>query len=183
MSMPDDTRPDAIVPMKVNAFAHVQSANSQLATMFPYLHAGAIVLCTSQFETTPENPVGYFIHENSVDEVCLILGSNGRGRVGDVWRGPNQHGVGFSAPHPYVSAVVITQRQQESGEQKEAVEFQCEQCAEPLARYEFASDSAENADVPALPTIAGSHKAALLIETEEQRTCKACGHVNSAFPL
>ncbi|MDX3895448.1 hypothetical protein [Pusillimonas sp.] len=181
--MPIDEKPMAVVPLKVNAFEHLRSSNSQLSALFPYLHPGAIVPCTSQFEIVPENPLGYFVHENSVDEVGMILGSDGRGRVGDVWCGPRRHGVGFSAPHPFYSATVITQRQMEAGEQPEAVILLCEKCSEPIVHHEFSGATDEDGVFPPLPTTVGSCEAAMLAATPEQRTCKACGHVNAEFPL
>lgn len=175
-----------VVPLKVNVFEHVRVANTQLAPLFPYLHPGAIVPCSSGFAGEAGTNIGYFIHENSVDEVGLVMGASGRMRTGEVWRGPRKHGVGFSAEHPFFSVSVITQRQAEEGEQSEAVTFLCEKCSEVLARHEFSGAHADGEDtaVPPLPTTVGSLAAARLLEDDPaRRRCATCGHESAAFPL
>lgn len=171
-----------VVPMKVNAFEQMRLANSQLAPLFPYMHAGAIIPCSASFENEPDSRMGYFIHQNSVDEVALVLGSDSQSRTGDVWRGPFKHGVGFDAPVPFFMAMVITQRQREDGEQPETWVLPCEQCNEPLAVHEF-SGAATDDPFPPLPTTKGSLEAAQITENDEDKLkCASCGHQNPRFP-
>lgn len=177
-------QPSEKVPLKVNAFEVIRGSNSQLLPLFPYTGPGAIVPCSAAFESDGSGThIGYFTHENSVDEVAITLGSNGRVRTGDVAVGPRLHGVGGDSSEPFFSVMVITQRQLEDGGQEEALGFQCEKCATPLFRYEFNEAEAGEDAYEGLPTIFGSENAALKFnESEEARTCK-CGHVNRPFPL
>lgn len=176
--------PPEIVPMKVNAFQQIRGANSQLCPLFPYMHPGAIVPCTAAFEGGPGKPMGYFVHVNSVDEIALVLGSNGRARTGDVRCGPRKHGVGFDAPVPFFMTMVITQRQLEQGEQTESFILQCAQCNEELVHVEFSGAEAGDSPVAPLPTTVGSLRAVQLLENQpERRTCPKCGHVNESFPV
>ena len=104
-------KPNNVVPLKVNAFEQIRQSNKQLQPLFPYTHPGSIIPCTAAFEGGgPGNHMGYFVHENSVDEVALVLASNGKFRSGDTWRGPKKHGDGFDAPVPFFMAMVITVR-------------------------------------------------------------------------
>lgn len=173
------------VPMKVNALKLVQGANSQLLPLFPYLGPGAIVPCSAAFESDGGSThIGYFLHENTVDEVAMAIASNGRVRTGDVFVGSRVHGVGGDSEEPFYSVMVITQRQLEDGEQREALSFQCEKCNTVLHRHEFDEAAGGDGALAGLPTTFGSEAAALgWNASEEVRTCKECGHVSSPFPL
>ncbi|WP_324698852.1 hypothetical protein [Novosphingobium sp. RL4] len=173
------------VPLKVNAFEVVRGSNSQLLPLFPYVGAGAIVPCSAAFESDGSGTnIGYFLHENTVDEVALTLGSNGRARTGDMAVGPREHGVGGDSSEPFFAVMVITQRQLDEGEQTEAMSFQCEKCNTVLHRYEFDEHEGGEGAFAGLPTIMGSDAAALGFNaSEEARTCPSCGHVSRPFPL
>lgn len=173
------------VPMKVNALKLVQGLNSQLLPLFPYMGPGSIVPCCAAFESDGSGtPIGYFLHENTVDEVAVTVASNGQVRTGDVHVGPKLHGVGGMGKDPFYALMVITQRQLEEGEQTEAVGFQCEKCATMLHRHEFDEAAGGDGALAGLPTIFGSEAAALGYNaSEEVRTCSQCGHVNPPFPL
>lgn len=173
------------VPMKVNVFDFVRGANTQLLPLFPYLGPGAIVPCCAAFESDGGGTnIGYFLHENTVDEVAITLGSNGRIRSGDVFVGPRVHGVGGNATEAYFRVATITQRQLEEGRQFEALTFQCEKCNVALMRHEFDESAGGEGDHKGLPTVLGSEDAVLAFNaTEEARTCKSCGHVSQPFPL
>lgn len=184
MEAPAD-RPE-VVPLKINAFEQIRQSNTQLQPLFPYTHPGSIIPCTAAFEGGgPGSHIGYFVHENSVDEVAIVLASNGQHRSGDTWCGPRKHGVGFDAPVPFFMAMVITQRQLEEGEQPEALTFQCEKCNAALLRHEFSGATlGEHQHFPPLPTTLGSFEAADIMRREPERlTCNECGHVSRPFPL
>lgn len=172
-----------VVPMKANAFEIARQSNTQLLPLFPYLHPGAIVPCSASFESDGKTPTGYFLHENSVDEVAFTLGSNGRNRSGDVFVGPRQHGVGYNSPEPFFALMVITQRQAEDHEQDETMSFVCEQCSAVLLSHEFDGHTGRHGRFPALSTIVGSFESAQALNTEGVLTCRSCGHQNPAFPL
>lgn len=179
-------RAEDVVPMKVNAFEQIRGSNTQLLSLFPYTHPGAIIPCTAVFDGGgPGSHLGYFVHENTVDEVALVLASDGRLRPGDTFCGPKSHGVGFDSPVPFFMTMVITQRQLEEGDQPEAMTFQCEQCSASLLRHEFdGKELGADQHFPPLPTTLGSYEAADILRREPERlTCAACGHVNREFPL
>lgn len=175
------------VPMKVNAFAVARQGNSQLLPLFPYIGPGAIVPCAAAlFSDGQPNQVGYFVHSNTVDEVAVVLGSNGRMRTGDVFVGAKSHGVGGDAGEAFFTVMTITQRQLEEGGQPEALAFQCEKCSAELVKHEFdgGEEHAQVTLLSPLPTIAGSFEAAMKLNSSEAaRTCSACGHVSPLFPL
>lgn len=173
------------VPLKANAFRVIQGANAQLLPLFPYMGPGAIVPCASAFDLDGKDMrFGYFLHQNSVDEVAVTIASDGRRRSGDVFVGPRLHGVGGDAPDPFYSLMIITQRQLDEGRQPEAMIFQCESCNSELYRYEFDEDVVGENHLDALPTILGSDNAASgYNSSEETRSCKACGHVSKPFPI
>lgn len=173
------------VPLKANIFEFVQGSNAQLNPLFPYVGPGAIVPCTAFFESEgSETRIGYFLHENAVDEVAMAIASNGRLRTGDVFVGPRKHGVGGDTSEPSFSVMVITQRQLEEGSQPEALCIPCEKCNAILYRYEYDGSEGSEGAFPALPTIAGSAAWAHEInENSALRTCGECGHVNPLFPV
>lgn len=175
----------AKVPLKVNAFELVRGSNSQLLPLFPYTGPGAIVPCSAAFESDGSGThIGYFLHENTVDEVAVTMGSNGRVRTGDVAVGSRLHGVGGDSSEPFFAVMVITQRQLEDGAQEEAISFQCEQCNAILHHHPFSESAGGEGEFAGLPTIMGSEAAALGFNaSEEVRTCKECGHVSQPFPL
>lgn len=183
MSQPERAR--AVVPMKANAFQAVGQANAQLMPLFPYLHPGAMVPCTAAFESDGSGKsIGYFVHNNVVDEVVVAVGGDGPFRTGEVFVGPKEHGVGRSPPIPFFAMTVITQRQLDEGEQPEAMAFQCGKCGTELFRAEYGGDGEAGEAVSELPTTIFSCDASLRFNGDEGlRTCKSCGEVNPPFPL
>jgi hypothetical protein len=67
------------------------------------------------------------------------------------------------------------------------IAFMCEKCGTALVSFDYdgiVPQEGTNAPYPPLPTAWGSFMAAQMYnQSEENRTCKACGHVHSAFPL
>lgn len=175
------------VAMKANAFRTARQSNSQLLPLFPYDGPGEIVVtCAAIRAGGAAGRLGYFLHMNSVDEVMVSFGSNGRVRTGDVNVGPRTHGVGGSADVEFFALTTVTQRQFECGEQPEAIVFSCESCREEVFRHEFTGLGASQpgACFPGLPSIIGGANAARAFNgSEANRTCRACGHINSAFPI
>ncbi len=175
-------------PLKTNVFECARNASAQLLPLFPYLDEGSIVPCCAAFESDGSGmKIGYFLHENTVDEIVVNVASNGQQRTGDVFVGPREHGVGGESSEAYYALQIITQRQMEEGTQTESMAYVCEKCAEENYRYRFDDTEGNpggNAKFPGLPTIAGSAQSAMNYNmSEENRTCKSCGHVSDQFPL
>ncbi|MCY1214479.1 hypothetical protein BKP43_38290 [Variovorax boronicumulans] len=174
-------------PLKANVYHYAQMAGTQLLPLFPYHNAGDIVPACSSIRSHPDGPaIGYFLHANDVDELMVSFGSSGDIRSGDARVEARNHGVGGWGVHSEFFAVMcITQRQVESGPQQETIGFNCEKCSQEVSRLDFSGtphDQASDA-IPALPTILGSAKSAAMFNASEaSRTCKACGHLNQAFP-
>jgi hypothetical protein len=172
-------------PLKVSAFERARVSNTQLLPLFPYTHPGAIVPCVAAFESDGgKTDIGYFIHENTVDELTLCYGSNGQMRTGDFWVGPQKHGVGgWAGGHKFFAMMTITQRQLEEGEQAESLAFQCESCNSEIFQYKYNESLEGKGHFGGLPTIlAGDPFVLPYNSSEEARTCKSCGHVNKPFP-
>lgn len=173
-------------PLKVNAFHFVQSVNSELAPLFPYLGPGDIVPCIG-YMLGDDGDYGQFLHSNSVDELVLCLGAGGgaRSRTGVVFVGARTHDVSLANglnPDEF-HLVVITQRQKAEGEQTEAVSYSCRKCSTQLARYAFDTSCSDDQCYPGLPTIVGTEAAATSFnESLATRTCPNCGDVHPPFP-
>lgn len=174
-------------PLKANLFDFVKGANTQLLPMFPYEGPGDIVPCAIARRTAAGEDQGSFLHENSVDEVMVCFGGNGRVRTGEVRVGPRNHGVGGGAPATESFTVnCVTQRQLEAGVQTEAMSFSCEQCSQTVFRHAFSGQPKQGHEargVHPLPTTEGSAAcAAAWNASEATRTCTHCGHLNAPFP-
>lgn len=189
---PDDRKS----PLKTNVYDFGRSVTAALAPIFPYLGPGCIVPCVALNDAGAAGDFGYFIHTNTVHEVNLSFGTRGGMRTaGGVSVGPFTHPVGAkrgqSFPPDFMNLAVITQRQDDSGDQSEALVFVCDECSEELYRRDYDAHSYPDAfaseDDPGLmgmPTIAQSAFAATEFNTDESlRTCKACGHVSEPFPI
>ncbi|MGC4028383.1 MAG: hypothetical protein QM696_05905 [Steroidobacteraceae bacterium] len=178
---------NGVVPMKANAFDMTQRSSTQLLPLFPYVHRGAIVPCSVAFESDGSGRnIGYFVHTNSVDEIAVTLASDGPQRTGEVVVGPRSHGVGGGGSTvAFFRVGVVTQRQLEEGEQPEEASFQCAKCNAELLRNRV--NMVHEGATPryaALPSNLLTEEAVTkLNESEELRTCKACGHVNPPFPI
>jgi hypothetical protein len=198
---------DAKAPLKANVFEVAKNSNTQLVPLFPYFGAGAIVPAASVMRGGTgegfadfgggKSEFGNFFHHNDVDEVALVWATDGGPRAAGLIRClANHHGVQPHLRDPddptCFSLNVITQRQTESGPQREAVEFRCKKCRETLIHHEYdatpvpegAEPSADADPHPALATILGSAEAAETYNASEAaRTCPKCGTVNPPFPL
>jgi hypothetical protein len=200
---PSDDKP----PLKANLFDKLQATNTQLMPLFPYLDRGAIVPAASLMRGGTgagfadfgggHAEFGNFFHYNDADEVALTWATDGGTRAAGLIRClPNHHGVQPHLREPNdpncFSIVVITQRQADTGAQREAVEFRCRQCRQPLVHHEYDAtppatprEAAPEAEpYPALPSILGSAAAAEAYNASEAaRPCPKCGTVNPPFPL
>ncbi len=171
------------VPMKVNAFQAARNSNTQLLPLFPYMDPGSIVPCSAVLQSDGINSPGYFLHENSVDEILLSIGSKGMMRTADMVVGPRRHGVGGKSAVPFFAVSIITQRQLEEGEQPETVTFTCEKCNTELHSHSFNAKDAGEGTYAGLPTlICSDQSTADYNASVETRTCPNCGNVNAPFP-
>jgi|SRR5581483_6849553 len=186
------------IPLKANVFEKMQSANTQLLPLFPYLGQDAIVPCGAIFCGGPYE-FGRFWHANPLTEIVLAFGSDGGNILpGDVHVLAPTHAV-----HPYLKdptspnsflLVAITQREatEVPGFGREAVIYRCTKCSEELLSHEFATpvlppgaERPPDADAyPAFLTLVGTLDAADRYNADEAlRTCSKCGTVNPPFPV
>jgi hypothetical protein len=194
-------------PLKVNVFEKMQSSNTQLLPLFPYLGPGAIVPCGAIFHgggggglgsvSEANAEFGRFFHDNQADEVALAWATDARPfGAGHLRVLPNHHGVegrvGDPASAESFAVSTITQRQTTGAEQEETVTFRCRKCHTPLAQSHYhglppaAAAPGEGAldAYPPLPTIVGSAAVAERYNADEQqRRCQQCGTTNPIFPL
>jgi hypothetical protein len=177
-------------PLRVNAYEHAQLANTSLAPLFPYMQRGAIVPTTTLFVGSPDAEFGHFFHENTEEEVALVIADrNGIKGKGMVMIAPQLHGVQcfLKEPHDPESflLIVITQRQNDTAEQKERVFFRCG-CNNVLFERSYDATPADTYDPRANHVfLTTSKSAAVAIEynsDETNRTCSKCGKVNPPFP-
>jgi hypothetical protein len=184
------------LPLKANVFEAMQSANTQLLPLFPYLGEGAIVPCGATFSGGPHD-FGHFSHSNPLDEIVVAFGADGGNiQPGDVHVLAKTHGVrpdikGPTDPSTFL-VTCITQRDAADapGYGREAITFRCRGCSEALLRFEFDAlppppPGAAGAERYAtFATITGTLAAAEAFNADEaRRTCPKCGRVNAPFPL
>ncbi|MFC9502803.1 hypothetical protein [Streptomyces sp. NPDC057002] len=195
MSIPDLSTarriapPDPDVePLKVNVYEQMAKAASQLAPLFPYDHAGAIVPCGNVLVGGPEQAYGQFFHWNTVSEVVVCYGShNSPLAPGQIIATQNLHGVNSrlsdETDSDAVAVIVVTQHQAEEGDQTEAMIAKCSGCHAELLRHEYDASPprAPHKDIRQFPTTVGSARFAELRNTDEIRTCRECGLVNDPF--
>jgi hypothetical protein len=185
-------------PLKCNVYDFARNLTSTLTPLFPYVDEGAIVPTIALFYGGQKGDYGYFLHDNTVDEVAIIFGAGGttgRGVTGLVRTSARSHGVGNLLSDPTspdsFSLVTITQRQATGEVQRESIAFACEKCSADVYRSNFEApppkrgqQEEEMGAVGHLETILGSAKAASTYNASEaNRTCAKCGHVNKPFPL
>jgi hypothetical protein len=185
----DEMRP----PLKSNVYLFARVATGALTPLFPYTEPGSIVPCTTLHELSSTDPMGYFIHTNTVHEVNVSFGTHdGYQLPGGCGVGPFRHGVGQKAGQlnpKLMNLAVITQRQSVGIPQREALGFACEACDDLLYEYEydahtFPGELEGEVDRPliGLPTSSQSAVARDHINADEaNRTCRKCGHVNPPF--
>jgi hypothetical protein len=177
-------------PLRVNAYEHAQLANTSLAPLFPYMQRGAIVPTTTLFVGSPDAEFGHFFHENTEEEVALVIADHeGLKGKGMMMIAPQLHGVQcfLKEPHDPQSflLIVITQRQNDTEAQRERVFFRCG-CNNVLFERSYDSTPADVHDPRANHVfITNRESAAVAIEynsDEALRTCSKCGKVNPPFP-
>lgn len=186
--------------VKVNMYDRAISLNSQLAPVFPYYGPGSLIACLALQRGRVDQDHGQFFHENSQEEVSVLLGSH-RAKVstGDMMVGPKVHGVNaflqdVHDPEAYLISLII-QRQCDEGasaeDQYEGMHLRCEQCQDLLLRHTYSADPSAPLDhggregdrFPMFATLWGCLEAAEEFnEREELRTCGKCGHLNAPFP-
>lgn len=185
-------------PLKCNVYDFGRNLVSTLTPLFPYVDEGAIVPTIALFYGGADGDYGFFLHNNTVDEVAIIFGAGGttgRGVSGLVRVSARSHGVGNLLTDPTspdsFSLVTVTQRQATGEVQRESVAFACEKCSADVYRLDFSTmppkrghQEGEMGPVGHLETILGSAQAASTYNASEAaRTCAKCGHVNKPFPL
>jgi hypothetical protein len=190
-------RPDK-EPLKCNVFEFARNLASTLSPIFPYVDEGAMVPTIAMFYGNPDGDYGFFMHDNTVDEVAIIFGGGGtigKGATGLVRASARSHGVGNLLSDPTspesFSLVTITQRQAVGERQHESIAFVCEKCSTELFRHNFDStpphrgkQAEEMGAVGHLETLTSSAYAASTFNaSEELRTCPKCSHVSRPFPL
>lgn len=186
-------------PLKANVYERMSKAAAQLTPLFPYDHAGAIIPCGNVLIGGPEQAYGHFFHWNTVSEVVVVYGSH-RSLLasGQIMATQNLHGVNSflrdeKDPEAY-AVLVVTQHQSETGDQSEAMISRCRKCKAELIRHTYDATppglpgfdqeryGRPGEPVHQFPTTVGSAEFAELRNTEQVRTCRACGHVNDPFP-
>lgn len=184
-------------PVKASAYGFAQTVNGTLIPMFPYTEQGSIVPAVTLNWGRPDGDYGFFMHDNTVEEVAIVFGGSGatgRGNTGIVRLLDHVHGVGRILKDPddpeAFTLVTITQRQSEDGPQHESVWFICENCKDEIGRNDFDSNvpkkgrQTERGKYPAFETVMRSAEVAEdFNQSEETRTCPKCGHLNAPFPV
>ena len=185
------------IPLKANVYQFGLVAMVPLTIMFPYLDPGSMVPCIG-VHLSGGGPAGFYLHQNTVDEVYVCWGARDSYQVPGLVRvGPRTHSVGrrpgAGDDHAGVTISVITQRQSPTARQHEAVSFICEKCNAELFRHDFDA-LRPTADLAPLlgdldlayigcPTqVHGSVAMMAYVNDPSLRTCKKCGHVNQEFP-
>jgi hypothetical protein len=179
-------------PLRTSVFEFMQFSNTSLSPLFPaYLQRGAIVPCATMFIGAPGAEYGHFFHENTEEEVGLVIADHGAVKgTGTVMVAPLLHGVNAflkdsSDPESFL-LIVITQRQNERNEQKERVFFRCG-CNQVLFEHSFDStppDTFEGDVDHAFTSLIESSEAAERFNADEtNRTCSRCGKVAAPFPV
>lgn len=194
---PDRNRP----PLKANVFKFAAGISCSLQPMFPYESAGNLVPCVAVFQGVDGGSFGQFFHWNSVEEIAVVYGSNkGMLATGSVFATQQIHGVNSflkdpTDPEAFI-LITITQRQNETGDQSEAILFRCQKCSHELINFKYNATPRDieghdptqwggtHEDAVAMfPTLWGTLYATdQYNESEESRTCSECGHVNTEFP-
>lgn len=183
-------RPDR-PPLKVNVFAAMQHANTQLMPLFPYLHPGAIVPAGALLQGGADADYGHFFHHNTQDEVVVCLAAKGCVlNTGQVYVGARVHGVNSFLKNEKdatgYSVQLITQLQATSGAQTEACSMRCEKCHAEIFLRQFDTSpvlEGNELDVP-FPSVTVAAKIFKEYNSDARlRTCAQCKHISRPFPL
>lgn len=179
-------------PLRANVFESMQYANTTLALLFPsYVERGSIMPCANLFIGGPDAEFGHFFHENTEEEVALVIADHGALKeTGTVMIAPLLHGVNSFMKDPKDPAsfllIVITQRQRDSGAQSERILFRCK-CNEVLFEHAFDATPPDTfafgEDKLLITTRESSAAAEAFNGDEKARTCKRCGNVSAPFPI
>jgi hypothetical protein len=189
------------LPLKTNVYELMRVANAQLVPLFPYFGRGAMLPAGAVFRGARDATFGRFFHRNTEEEVAICFGAQGSmARPGVMFIAGKMHEVGAPLLDPCdpdsFLVSVITQRQPDSGDQRESLIFRCSECNTKLFQYDYEatpSDADATRDTkfggraddafPMFPTMWGSHVAAAAFNADPNaRTCGKCGHVNDEFP-
>jgi hypothetical protein len=178
-------------PLRANLLHTMQQANTTLAPLFPYLHAGAIVPTGALFIGGPGTDYGQFYHHNSVDEVIIGFVTEGSTlQTSQVYNGGRVHGVNsFLKDQTKAGSFAlfsVTQRQLDEGPQPEAISILCSACRETIFRGELdgaTSSDTKEIDHPFASVAVPPELLRGFNEDPEQRKCSACGHQNQPFPV
>lgn len=183
-------RPDpARHPRKGNVLWSGHLMNSQSAPLFPELGPGSMVPCVAMAYGRPRPFTGRFIHENSVDEVILTLAASGTTAAPGTLRvGPRRHVVenrlGDVHDPERFTVIVITQRQDPSGIQRESVTLLCDSCESALHAVDVEFSPPTTAPIPGFDTILIAERAAREFNSDETlRRCDGCGATNAPFDV
>jgi hypothetical protein len=186
-------------PLKANVYERMAKAAAQLMPLFPYEDAGSIVPCGSILMGGPDQSYGHFFHWNTACEVVVVYGANNALLAsGQIMANQNLHGVNSflrdeKDPEAY-ALIVVTQHQSVDGDQREALIARCKNCKAELVRHDYNASpfgtpgyEADRYGLASDPirqfiTTLGSAEFAELRNTDQGRTCAACGHVNDPFP-
>jgi hypothetical protein len=186
-------------PLKVNVYERMAKAAAELTPLFPYDSAGSIVPAGAVLVGGPDMEYGHFFHWNTVNEVAVTYGSNNAMLAsGQVFVTQQLHGVNSflrdeKDPDGF-AVIVITQHQSSSGDQSEAVIGRCAKCRAELVRIEYDATphglpgydakryGGDEVALRQFPTLKGSAEFIAARNSDEGRTCGACGHVNDIFP-
>jgi 3-hydroxyanthranilate 3,4-dioxygenase len=176
------------LPLRVNAFERLQTANVQLVTLFPYLDDGSMVPGAALFRGRPGVDVGSFYHQNSVDEVALTIASDkSYVETGKLSVNGRVHPVGSPLMDPNdpdaFALMVITQRQP-VGEGTEAMLFRCSECRHLLFKREYDAtpgEAVEGIPFPLFPSQV-ENVTSIAEFNASHRVCAKCGRENSEFP-
>lgn len=178
-------------PLHANLLNTMQQANTTLAPLFPYLHAGAIVPTGALFIGGPGRDYGQFYHHNSVDEIIIaFVAREATLETGQLYNGGRVHGVNSflkdQTKAGSFAVFTVTQRQPETDSQPEALSMLCKGCRKPLYRYEWdepSSAEARELDSPFPTPIESGVAVRRFNDDPKLRTCEACGLVNPPFPV
>lgn len=204
--MPDDSKPTDVTarmliipppradrqPLHANLLNVMQKANTTLAPLFPYMHAGAMVPTGALFIGGPGRDYGQFYHHNSVDEIIIaFVAHDATLQTGQLYNGGRVHGVNSflkdQTKEGSFALFTVTQRQTDKeAEQLEGVSMTCRGCRKRLFMDEFDSRSPAEADEVDVPfhTLLGASEAMQRFNADpELRKCKDCGLENDPFPL
>lgn len=184
-------------PLKANVYEYARTNVAPLIPMFPYIDEGSIVPAVTLYWGQAEGDYGFFIHENTVEEIAIVFGGGGttaRGNAGLVRLNDHVHGVGrilkdTKDRDAYV-LVTVTQRQAEGGKQREAIWFVCENCKTEIGRNEKdvpvpkpGRQHEHGRYVPFFTIQLGNETRQNFNASEEARTCPKCGHLNAPYPV